>query len=99
MKNCGFLLATSYLLNLFDLVATLFLSAQFGVEIEGNPFGALLLSNPYLCAIYKIVVIGALFILVYAFRAHKTAVFGSYLIFTVYLLLGVYHTYILTVVM
>ena len=96
MQNCGKRLLFSYLLNLFDLVATLLLIFRYGLDIEVNPFGRILLAQPVIAVIYKVVIIGLCLFTLYIFRYNKIAVISSYLILGVYALLGVYHIYIMT---
>lgn len=95
MQKCGKLLFYGYLLNLFDLAATMSLILKFGIDIEGNPVGRLLLSAPFIAVAYKIAVVGLLMLLIYWFRKYRVAVVGAYTVFTVYLLLGIYHVYII----
>ncbi len=81
----------TYLLSLFDLACTLYLTARFGNEIEGNPFGKLLLSDKLATVIFKVVVVGALIFLLWRFRDYDIARYGMYIACGVYLLLALYH--------
>lgn len=95
MKLCSRLLFFSYILNVFDLLATASLVAKFGAGIEGNPMGVMLLSDPRYAVVYKVFVIAALMFLIYAFRRHKAARIGTYAVFCAYLMLGIYHCWII----
>lgn len=81
----------TYLLSLFDLGCTLYLTNRFGNSIEANPFGKWLLSDPIATIIFKVVVVGALILLLYRLRDHKLARYGTYLVCGVYTLLAIYH--------
>ena len=81
----------TYLLSLFDLACTLYLTARFGNEIEGNPFGKWLLSDKWATVIFKVVVVGALIVLLYRLRDFDLARYGMYVICGVYALLAIYH--------
>lgn len=91
MKNCGKVLFYSYIMNIFDLVATLMLVMRFGLDVEGNPFGRLLLSEPVWAFVYKVFGIAALLLVLYLFRSRKLAVYGSYTVFFAYSALSIYH--------
>lgn len=95
MKNCGKILFYSYLMNIFDLLATLSLTLKFGLDIEGNPIGRLLLSDPVWACVYKIFGIAALLGVLYAFRHRKAAMYGTYLVFGAYFLLSIYHVVVM----
>lgn len=81
----------TYLLSLFDLACTLYLTARFGNDIEGNPFGKWLLSDKWATVIFKVVVVGALIFLLWRFRDYDIARWGMYIAYGVYLLLALYH--------
>ena len=81
----------TYLLSLFDLACTLYLTARFGNEIESNPFGKWLLSDKWATVIFKVVVVGALIFLLWRFRDYDIARRGMYIACGVYLALAIYH--------
>jgi len=84
------LISTS-LFNTFDLIYTLFLVGLFGLGIEANPIGRVMLSNPILLFISKIVVVNLFLLLLYKFRDYKLARVGSWIVFIVYGCLTLYH--------
>lgn len=81
----------TYLLSLFDLACTLYLTARFGVDIEANPFGKWLLSDTWATVIFKVAVVGAMLYLLNRLKEYKLAQYGIYLVFAVYVALAVYH--------
>ena len=81
----------TYLLSLFDLACTLYLTARFGNEIESNPFGQWLLSDKWATVIFKVVVVGALIFLLWRFRDYDIARYGMYIACGVYSVLAIYH--------
>lgn len=84
------LISTS-VFNTLDMIFTLFLVSLFGLGIEANPIGRVILSNPILLFISKIVVVNLFLLLLYKFRDYKLARVGSWIVFGVYSLLTVYH--------
>ena len=84
------LISTSFF-NTFDLIFTLFLVSLFGLEIEANPIGRVMLSNPILLFISKIVVVNLFLLLLYKFRNFRLARVGSWIVFIVYSCLTLYH--------
>ena len=84
------LLSTS-VFNTFDLLFTLFLVSLFGLGIEANPIGRVMLSNPILLFISKIVVVNLFLVLLYKFRNFRLARVGSWIVFIVYGCLTLYH--------
>ena len=85
----------TYLLSLFDLACTLYLTARFGNEIESNPIGRILLSDKWAVVIFKVVVVGALIVLLYRLRDFDLARYGMYVTCGVYTLLAIYHLYLI----
>ena len=77
---------TAYILNLFDLVCTLY-ALNFGAE-ELNP----LMQNVYFMIFYKIVVIGVL-LLWLGSRQERIAKVGLLICTAAYALLAVYHIF------
>jgi hypothetical protein len=84
-------LLTTSIFNTFDLLFTLFLVSLFGLEIEANPIGRVMLSNPILLFISKIVVVNLFLLLLYKFRNFRLARVGSWIVFIVYGCLTLYH--------
>lgn len=84
------LISTS-LFNTFDLVMTMVLVSMFGLGIEANPIGRVMLSNPILLFISKIVVVNLFLLLLYKFRNFRLARVGSWIVFIVYGCLTLYH--------
>jgi hypothetical protein len=70
------LISTS-LFNTFDLIYTLFLVSRFGLSIEANPIGRVMLSDPILLFISKIVVVNLFLLLLYKFRNYRLARVGN----------------------
>ena len=81
----------TYLLSLFDLACTLYLTTRFGNDIEGNPLGKWLLSDRWATVIFKVVVVGALIVLLWRLRDYDIARYGMYIACGVYILLAIYH--------
>lgn len=84
-----------YLLNLFDLFATMYLVSLFGSSVEGNVIGKFLIETK-LVYFFKIVVVGFLLFLIYKL-GHKREVanFCSKILFVVFAALSLYHCLIL----
>lgn len=84
------LISTS-LFNTFDLIFTLFLVSLFGLGIEANPIGKVMLQNTTLLIIGKIVVVNLLLLLMYKLKHLRIAKIGSWIVFIVYGCLTLYH--------
>ena len=84
-------LLTTSMFNTFDLIYTLFLVSLFGLSIEANPIGRVMLSNPILLFITKIVIVNLFLVLLYKYRNLRFARLGSWLVFIVYGCLTLYH--------
>jgi len=84
-------LITTSIFNTFDLIFTLFLVSLFGLSIEANPIGKVILSNQILLFISKIVVVNLFLLLLYKFRNFRLARLGSWIVFIVYGCLILYH--------
>lgn len=91
------LISTS-IFNTFDLIFTLFLVSLFGLGIEANPIGRVMLSNPILLLVTKIVVVNLFLVLLYKFRNFRLARVGSWIVFIVYGCLTLYHLVGITLV-
>lgn len=81
----------TYLLSLFDLGCTLYLTARFGNDVEANPFGKWLLSDKWATVIFKVVVVGAMIYLLWRFKNYDIARYGMYVACGVYTALAIYH--------
>ena len=92
-------LISASLFNTFDLIYTLFLVSLFGLSIEANPIGRVMLSDPILLFISKIVVVNLFLLLLYKFRNYRLARVGSWIVFIVYSCLTLYHLVGMTLVM
>lgn len=89
------LLIIVYLLNLFDLFATMYLVILFGIEIEGNVIGKFLIETN-LVYFFKIFVVGFLLFMIYKLGCkQKIAHFCSKILFAVFTALSLYHCLIL----
>ena len=92
MKNT---LIIVYVLNLFDLLATMYLVMLFGVDIEGNIVGKWLIETK-LVYFFKIVIVGILLFAIYKFSyKQKTVYLCSKILFFVFAILSLYHCLIL----
>ena len=84
-----------YILNLFDLLATMYLVMLFGVDIEGNIVGKWLIETK-LVYFFKIVIVGILLFAIYKFSyKQKIAYLCSRILFFVFTILSLYHCLIL----
>ena len=81
----------TYVLSLFDLACTLYLTSKFGNDVEGNPIGRWLLSDKWAMVFFKVVVVGALIFLLWRFRDNNIARWGMYIACGVYVALAIYH--------
>lgn len=84
------LISTS-VFNTLDMIFTLFLVSVFGLEIEANPIGRVMLSDPILLFVSKIVVVNLFLVLLYKFGNYRLAKVGSWIVFIVYSCLTLYH--------
>ena len=80
-----------YALNLFDCAVTLWLVYMFGIEIEGNLFGLVMLQSPFLTILFKVVVIGMAILILYQYRYRHIVTVIVQALFILYLLLALYH--------
>jgi len=86
-----------YAANLFDLAATLFFVGMYGIGVELNPFGAVLLGSPPALIAYKVVVVGLLLAVLWRCRCARLAGPASAVLLTVYSVLAVYHIVLLAI--
>ena len=92
-------LAITYIFNLIDLIATMYLVSLFGLSVEGNPIGRWLIRTNLVYP-FKIVVIGGLLLAIGLLgkRNKKAANIGSWVLLTVFTSLILYHGVILHLV-
>ncbi len=92
-------LAITYIFNLIDLIATMYLVSLFGLSVEGNPIGRWLIQTNLVYP-FKIVVMGGLLLAIGLLgkRNKKTANIGSWVLLTVFTSLILYHGVILHLV-
>lgn len=92
-------LAITYIFNLIDLIATMYLVSLFGLSVEGNPIGRWLIRTNLVYP-FKIVVMGGLLLTIGLLgkRNKKAANIGSWVLLTVFTSLILYHGVILHLV-
>ena len=96
-KHIGKALALTYLLNVFDMLATLHWVQILGSAVEGNPFMELGLDSGFFF-IYKLGVVAALLFMLYMVAPRlKKLLFIYWVLPIVYTGLTVYHIYLLGV--
>ena len=83
-----------YALNLFDCAVTLWFAFMFGIDIEGNLFGLVMLQSPFLTIFFKVVVIGMAVLKLYRYRHRPMVKSITQTLFILYLLLALYHLYL-----
>lgn len=83
----------SYILNLFDLIATLTLVKLYGVGVEANAFARLFIGDIWAVSAVKVVGVGILMLLIYRLknRAYRASNVASWIILAVYAALAQYH--------
>lgn len=87
-----------YILNLFDCIVTLWFFSLFGISIESNPFGVVLLQNPIITVLFKVVVIGLALLVLYQHRQSKTAQTGMNAALIVYTLIATYQVIMVCII-
>lgn len=80
-----------YLFNLFDLIFTRYWVNKIGIDFELNPIGKWILSSPVLTIAFKVILVGALLILMYFMRVYKITKICSWILLGVFVALTVYH--------
>lgn len=92
-------LIVTYIFNLIDLIATMYLVSLFGLSVEGNPIGRWLIRTNLVYP-FKIVVMGGLLLAIGLLgkRNKKAANIGSWVLLTVFTSLILYHGVILHLV-
>ena len=92
-------LAITYIFNLIDLIATMYLVSLFGLSVEGNPIARWLIRTN-LVYLFKIGVVGGLLLAIGLLGKinKKAANIGSWVLLTVFTSLTLYHGVILHLV-
>mgnify|MGYP006928622763 CR=1 FL=1 len=89
-------LIITYIFNLIDLIATMYLISLFGLSVEGNPIGRWLIRTNLVYP-FKIVVMGGLLLAIGLLGKinKKAANIGSWVLLMVFTSLILYHGVIL----
>lgn len=89
-------LAITYIFNLIDLIATMYLVSLFGLSVEGNPIGRWLIRTN-LVYLFKIGLVGGLLLAIGLLGKinKKAANIGSWVLLMVFTSLILYHGVIL----
>lgn len=89
-------LIATYVFNVIDLIATMYLVSLFGLSVEGNPIGRWLIRTNLVYP-FKIVVMGGLLLTIGLLgkRNKKAANIGSWVLLMVFTSLILYHGVIL----
>lgn len=89
-------LIITYIFNLIDLIATMYLVSLFGLSIEANPIGRWLIRTNLVYP-FKIGLVGGLLLAIGLLgkRNKKAANIGSWVLLTVFTSLILYHGVIL----
>lgn len=89
-------LAITYIFNLIDLIATMYLVSLFGLSIEANPIGRRLIQTNLVYP-FKIVVIGGLLLAIglLSEKNRRMADVCSWILLIIFLGLTIYHFVIL----
>ena len=92
-------LAITYIFNLIDLIATMYLVSLFGLSVEANPIGRWLIQTNLVYP-FKIGVVGGLLLAIGLLGKinKKAANIGSWVLLTVFTSLILYHGVILYLV-
>ena len=92
-------LIITYVLNIVDLIATMYLVSLFGLSVEGNPIGRWLIKTN-LVYLFKIGVVGIALIAIWLAGKKKERLVSicSWLLFVIYFSLVIYHGILLVIV-
>ena len=82
---------TIYLLNIFDLICTTYLVSKYGLDIEANPIGRILLKSTALVIFYKVFIVAGSLYVMYKNSSNKLTVVLSWAVLFVYAALLLYH--------
>lgn len=84
-------LIIAYGLNIIDYIFTAYWVHNYGVGIEGNPFGRWLFQNN-VAWLFKIVIVGLIFAVLWAvIKRYPKAIIALYILLGVYAVLVIYH--------
>lgn len=85
-------LTITYIFNLIDLIATMYLVSLFGLSVEGNPIGRWLIQTNLVYP-FKIGVVGGLLLAIGLLGKinKKAANIGSWVLLLVFSTLTIYH--------
>jgi hypothetical protein len=84
-------LTACYILNIFDLIVTLFWVQLMGLQAEANPIGRVLLQSPSATVAVKTLGVGLAMLLLYIMRNRKVASIGTNILLIAYSALTLYH--------
>ena len=89
-------LIITYIFNLIDLIATMYLVSLFGLSVEGNPIGRWLIRTNLVYP-FKIGIVGGLLLVIGLLREknRKMADVCSWILLIIFLGLTIYHFMIL----
>lgn len=90
-------LIITYILNIIDLIATMFLIKRFGLQVEGNPFGRWLIETG-LVYFVKIFVIGIALWILWLFKERRIAKIVSTVSLLAYSIITIYHVVIIVAI-
>lgn len=90
-------LAITYIFNLIDLIATMYLVSLFGLSVEGNSIGRWLIQTNLVYP-FKIGLVGVLLVAIglLAKKSTRTANICSWLLLITFSVLTLYHVIILS---
>lgn len=90
-------LAITYIFNLIDLIATMYLVSLFGLSVEGNPIGRWLIRTNLVYP-FKIGLVGGLLLAIGLLGKinKKSANIGSWVLLVAFSALVLYHAIILS---
>lgn len=88
---------TTYILSLLDLFLTLYFTKKYGIDIEANPLGRLMLQKTRVAVLVKVVIVGIAILLLYIFRRYKVEKIGITVCIIVYSLLLIYHVILMLI--
>lgn len=92
-------LIITYIFNLIDLIATMYLVSLFGLSIEGNPIGCWLIRTNLVYP-FKIGVVGGLLLTIglLSRRSRKAANIASGVLLVTFSVLVLYHATVLLII-
>lgn len=84
-------LISTFILSLADLFLTLRLVDKYGLDVEANPLGRWILSEPWRIVVFKVLLIAIALVVLWIFRERTAAKVGSWTVFIAYMALLLYH--------